>query len=423
MSTAIQKVNGSIQEQGVMVRENFGGNEMVKSAETAVASVQARETARINAMYVMSERHPRDWDTVRVRLMKHCDRPGFAEVAKYKKPTGKKQINGQWVDTFAEGLSARFAEVARQEMANTNTETAVVYDDAALRIIRASVVDLERNTIESREIAIQKITEKRGKRTRAGEWEPPEGREVLSERLNTYGDPVYICRATDDEIQNKQNSLISKATRDASLRLIPKDIRDDCYRRVIETINDPNKTDPAEAKKRIIDSFAGIGVIPHDLVSYIGTALDKISPAELDELRGLFAAINSGECSFNEAMQKKLDNSTDGEPETTEQRDLRLQRQMDEQHKAAQAEATKVPRGKKPPAATEVKAETVPQRSLGESMSVGNFKTAIAGFIDKDPKLVFDVFKRCGLISLQDVPGTDQGRMDLILAIEEALKF
>ncbi len=338
MGTEIVRVNGS--DRGIVASEGFGKNEMTRSAETAALSVAARERAIVEARYVMAERHQRDWDTVRVRILQHCERTGFAEVARYKKPAGKKKINGQWVESFAEGLSARFAETARQEMTNTETSTDITYEDDLVRIVRATVVDLERNSIESRSIVVAKAVEKRGKQDRSNdEWKPPEGREVMSSRINSYGEPVYLVRATDDEIRMKQNSEISKATRDASLRLIPKDIRDDAETQIIATLADPRKTDPTAARKRLVDAFAKLSVLPDDLTTYIGSSLDRISPAQLNELRGLYSAINDGEVTFQEAMRRKYDTSAPPSdeppdakrPETTPEHDARLTKQMEEQ--------------------------------------------------------------------------------------------
>lgn len=368
-----------------------------------MAAVQARETARINAMYIMAERHNRNWDSVRVRLLSHCDRAGFAEVAWYRKPAGKKQINGQWKEVFAEGLSTRFAEVARQEMHNTNTETSIVFEDESLRIIRASVVDLECNSIESREMVIPKTVERKGRQAKDGTWLPPEGREVISERVNTWGDPIYTVKATEDEIRNRQNSEISKATRDGSLRLIPKDIRDDCARRIYETKMDPNKTDPTEARKRIIDAFAALGVMPEDLQSYlIDTPMDRISPAQLDDLRGLYSAIHDGEITFQDALKTRFES---GEGETKADRDIRLQRAMDAQ--AARLKADDPKPGKA-------------GKQSAEEKGIEAFKKRLAACIEKDQGAAHDAMKKMGYKTFDEVPATEDGRELTIAEVEEA---
>lgn len=274
-----------------------------------MAAVTAREQAKIQAAYIMAERNPRNWMKTRTRLLEHCSRFGFAEVARYCKPTGRQQNRktGQWEDTFAEGLSARFAEVARQEMGNLASSTSVVYDDDKLRIVRAEVMDLEHNIIDSREIAITKVTEKRGKKNKQDEWEPPEGREILGQRINTKGEPVYIVRATEDEVRLRQNSEISKSQRDETLRMIPKDIRDECEARIVATVNDPTKVDIITIRKRTVDAFRQIGVSVEELNTYIGKPIDDLTLKQITELTGLHAAIKDNETTMTEALRAKYD--------------------------------------------------------------------------------------------------------------------
>lgn len=309
----LQTVTTSMTDRGLVRRDEFGVQQAQTQAETSMAAVTAREQAMVQARFIMAERHQRNWDLVRVRLLSHCDRPGFAEKAWYKKPTGKAKINGVFVDTFAEDLSARFMEVARQEIGNLDTDTSVTYEDENIRIVKAFVLDLERNNRDSRDIIVPKVTEKRGKKNKQGEWEAPEGRDVLSQRLNTYGEPVYLCRATEDEIKLRVNAEISKAQRDETKRLIPADILQDCRDRIAQTKQKEDKRDPLAARKKVIDAFASINVMPDELVTYLGCSLDKASPAQMDELRGLFSAIKDGEISMADAMRNK--NEYEGTPE------------------------------------------------------------------------------------------------------------
>ena len=64
---------------GTTQREDFEGVEISRSAETAASSVAAQATAQIQARYVVALRRPRDWDDVRVRILKECRRPSFAD--------------------------------------------------------------------------------------------------------------------------------------------------------------------------------------------------------------------------------------------------------------------------------------------------------------------------------------------------------
>jgi len=302
--------NEVMTQRGMMVRDDYTGMEQSQHGDTAMAAVAAREKALVEARFVVAFRNPRNWDNVRVRMMNHCARSGFAEACWYKKPTGRKKINGQWVDTFAEDLSVRFMEMARQEIGNLDVATKVTYEDDRTRIVTASVFDLERNNCDSRDIVLVKVTEKSPVQDRdTKKWGPPPGREVISERLNTSGETVYLCRATEDEIRQKMNSEISKAQRDETKRLIPVDILQDCRDKVTTTRAARLKDDPTAARKKIIDAFAAqpLNVMPDELVDYIGCSLEKCTGAQMDELRGLYTAIKDGEITMAEALKAKYD--------------------------------------------------------------------------------------------------------------------
>ena len=104
--------------RGSSERAEFGAVERRSDAETSVAAAAAREQAIIGAEYIAAERHPRKWADVRVRMLDHCSRPRFAEVSRYRKPVGKKLINGAWIEQFATGFTIRMAETLAQEMGN-----------------------------------------------------------------------------------------------------------------------------------------------------------------------------------------------------------------------------------------------------------------------------------------------------------------
>lgn len=348
----LQTVSTALAERGMVRRDEFGAVQAQNQAETAMAAVASREQAKIQAAYIMAERHPRVWDGVRRRLLDHCQRYGFAVIARYRKPVGKELINGEWKEKHAEGLSTQFAQVARQEMGNVSAETSVVYEDSRLRIVRAGVVDYERNTHEWREIAVSKVVEKKGRRKGSG-WEAPEGREVISERTNSKNEPVYLCVATDDEVAKRQNAEISKAHRDCTLRMIPKDIRDEAEA-VIEKIKEEKvDRDPAAFRKQVADAFAQQGVGAEDLVTYLGKSLEKASKRELSDLKDLWSAIKENETTFQEALKAKY-----GQPEDAPH-------DPDAQQKAADGKIADLKKNEPPAYADPVETEQ-PRRALGQ---------------------------------------------------------
>jgi hypothetical protein len=304
-------------ERGLTMRQEFGVNQTQTQAELAVAAVAAREEAMVKAEYVMAERHPRVWLDVRGEMLSHCKRPRFADVSRYAKPVGKKKVNGEWVEEVARGFTARFAETLAQEMGNVKPFSHVTYEDELVRVVRFGVTDLQKNLPRSREVTFAKAVEKRGKKDRqTGNWSPPEGRELVNvnPRLNSYGDPVWLVKATDDEMRNKVNSEESKTQRDFILRLCPRDILEECEDVIARTLSNEDRTDPTAALKRILDRFRELsGITPGDLEQYMGKACAKFGPADLQELRELGAAIRDGVTTFDEAMKAKY---TTKDPET-----------------------------------------------------------------------------------------------------------
>lgn len=264
--------------------------------DTASTAVAAQAKALVEARYIMAIRRPRDMDVVRERMLKECARPSFAAVARYTKPIGKDK--SKWPT----GPSIRFAEAAVRNMTNITVETMTVYDDREKRIVRVMVTDLEANVPYSQDITIAKTIERRQKK---------DGDTVISTRTNSYGDTVYILEGTDDDIINKQQALISKAVRTLGLRLIPGDIVDECMDQVLVTQANADAQDPDAAKRKLFDAFSVLGVRAEQLKEYLGHDAEALSPKEVAELRGLYAAIRDGEASWREVMDTRAAEKAD----------------------------------------------------------------------------------------------------------------
>jgi hypothetical protein len=258
--------------------------------DTAATAVAAQAKALVEARYIMALRRPRDMDVVRERMLKECARPSFAAVARYVKPIGKDKTK------WPSGPSIRFAEAAVRNMGNVTVETMTVYDDREKRIVRVTVTDLEANVPYSQDVTITKTIERRQKK---------EGDTVVSTRTNSYGDTVYILEATDDDIVNKQQALISKAIRTQGLRLIPGDIVDECMEQVLVTQANSDAADPDIAKRKLFDAFVQQGVRADQLKEYIGHDASTLTPRELSELRALYAAIRDGEATWRDVMDQR----------------------------------------------------------------------------------------------------------------------
>jgi len=258
MSTALQTID---QQQSPTVK-----------GETAASSAAAQAAALVQARYVVALQRPRDWDDVRHRLLSECRRPAFAAVAEYHKPIGK----------GVTGPSIRFVEAALRCIGNCAQGSTVLYDDSDKRIVSVYVTEMESNTTYEKSITISKTVERKNAR----------GYEVLGERVNTYGDTIYIVRATDDDLLNKEGSLVSKALRTLGLRLIPGDLVEEGIGLCRESVK--LKIDPAESRKRLADAFGALGVKPSNLAEYLGHSLEQCTPAQLAHLRTIYTGLKEG---------------------------------------------------------------------------------------------------------------------------------
>jgi hypothetical protein len=252
------------------------------AGETASSAVATQARAQVEARYMVALARPRSLMAVRMRLLEACRRPRFAEASRYAKPVGGQKVVG-W--------SIRFAEEVARALGNVLVESAVVFDDTEQRILRVMVTDLEGNVSYPTDVAVRKVVERN--QVRAGQT-------VVGQRTGSRGQTVYLVEASDDEILNKQNALVSKAMRTGLLRVIPADILEECEEQVIETLRQGDAADPHGTAKKIADKFYALGVMPDRLERVLGNALNAITPAEVQLLRELYATLAEGEATWGE---------------------------------------------------------------------------------------------------------------------------
>ena len=181
-------------------------------------------------------------------------------------------------------------------MTNLLVETPAIYDDHEKRILRVAVTDLESNTTYHKDVTVSKTVERKKLR---------KGQEPLGVRTNSFGDRLYIVRATDDEILNKEGALVSKALRTLALRVLPGHLVDEAMEVVHQTLREEAAKDPKEVRKKLIEFFRLVGVSESDLTNYIGHSLEGLTPEEIKDLRLLWMSIRDGEVTWEEAMKQR----------------------------------------------------------------------------------------------------------------------
>ena len=255
-------------------------------------AAEAAARAMVEARYVIAFRRPRNWDAVRVAILRECSRPSFAldKSALYKKPVGG---SAEGVD----GLGIRFVEMALRCMTNILVEQRTILETDMTRVLWVAVTDLEANVTFPREVTIEKTVE----RSR------PSDDGYISVRTNSRGQPVYRVRATEDEVMTKEAAIVSKIVRMCGLRVIPGDLQAEAEDVIRKVRADRAAADPDGERKAIVDGFASLNVPIVELAEYVGHDLGACSPAELGELRSVWGAIRDGETTWANTIAHRRD--------------------------------------------------------------------------------------------------------------------
>lgn len=240
------------------------GSAASTSSELAPTASAAAEQAEVQAAVVLAKRFPRNEDEAFARLIKSCQRSSFADGAEYRFPRGGSQISGP---------SVKLAREAARLWGNIRYGVYVVRDDEATRQIRAWAWDMETNTRTEGEDSFKKLIYRK-----KGGWIAPDERDLR-------------------ELTNRRAAIL---VRNCLLQLMPPDLIEDAAREAKVTIAKGVATDPGAERKRLIVAFGQLNINPKMLEEYLGHTLDQCSPAELVDLRGIYASIRDGNSKWNE---------------------------------------------------------------------------------------------------------------------------
>lgn len=277
-----------MKDKAIQTVQGFGTQttELMR-VDPGAAALAAQAKANVEARYIMAMHRPRNWDDVRTKLLKECARPAFAanKSTYYKKPG----MAG------AQGLGIRFAEVAVRCMTNVLVENTTTHDDEEKELITVMVTDLESNISYTHGVNVLKTVERS---------KPASDGSFISVRKNSSGKDVYTVPANDDDLLNKRNALISKAVRTLAMRIIPGDLQDEAEAIILATRQNRDAQDPDAYRKRIVDAFAAINVSAAMLEELMDQPLDTVSPAQIEELRSIHAAIKAGKTTWRVVMER-----------------------------------------------------------------------------------------------------------------------
>lgn len=273
------------------------GDQSIEQHGTAVAAAAEAARVEIESRIAAAERRPRNVDMFRSKILKDCQRPGFAEVALYRKPVGKQQnpITGNWEEATVINFSVRFVEAALAHFRNVHVVARIIHEDARGAQLTVGALDVENNVGYAFDVTVEKTVERRDAK----------GRNLRGMRTNSAGKQVYIVEATGEEFKLKLAAERSKMLRDNGQRLLPRDILDECREAIDATLKNEHAKDPDSAKKRVLDRFASIGITPEMLREYVGPPLDALTPDLMAELAVIFNSVRDRECTWQDVLDSR----------------------------------------------------------------------------------------------------------------------
>jgi len=278
--------------------------------EQNIPAMQQAATARIQSVYVMASRTPRNIEVIRQDVLRECQRPSFcapdesksgSSLAIYRVPRGSIQVNGKGEKQFIQGPTIRFAEMMLRAYRYLSIEVNPMGEDAEQRLLQVILTDYQACNWTSEIVTVPKRVER--KKTKPDDV-------IIGQRTNSYGDTVFIVQATDDELAMKTNALVSKARRNLILQAVPGWLIEEGVDMVRRTAATKDAEDPDAAKRKIFDAFAQVGVSAAHLGEYLGHS-NALSPAELEDLRGLYSGIREGFTTWGAIMAAKNEQGDD----------------------------------------------------------------------------------------------------------------
>lgn len=266
-------------------------NSLVRSNEThpaaqnmhtsnAVAqSDQQRAIAEVQAAMMIARANPRDQIAAYDRIIVSCQRKSLAECSMYSYNRGGADVSGP---------SIRLAEAIAQQWGNIQFGIREVDKTEGESIVQAYAWDVETNTRREITFHVPHVRD-----TKNGPKKLTENRDIYEMVANMGARRLRAC----------------------ILSIIPGDIVDAAVNQCEETLRSSADTSPAELKK-MLSSFADIGVSCEQIERRIGRKLEAIQPAQFISLRKIYASLKDGMSEPNQWFET-IENTSDKEGKKT----------------------------------------------------------------------------------------------------------
>lgn len=244
-------------------QDNGGTTELAMSATAAAAMHE------VQGAIIIARKFPRNEDAAYGKIIKSCERPAFAAVARYRFPRGGKIV---------EGLSIKAALELARAWGNIRYGLDILTEDDESRTIRGWAWDMESNVRTHFDDHFKKLVQRKVKGTSKTEWLVPDERDMR-------------------ELNNRRGAI---CVRNAILNLIPPDFKFEAEETVKKTLRGDIAKDRGDHAKRIIRAFGTLNVSVEELELYLGHPVSHASDEEIANLRTIYQSIDDGNSAWAE---------------------------------------------------------------------------------------------------------------------------
>lgn len=247
-------------------RRTTGGlaERQLPPGDAGMVASAARMEMSIKGAIVAAKQFPRDEEACRRKILKACERPGFAEDALYSFSRGSANVDGP---------SINLAREMARSWGNVRTGLLILSADDSYIHIAGYATDYETNTTTETEDKFKNLIYRKAKG-----WIKPDERE-LRELVGRRG---AIC------------------TRNAILDLMPVDLTEEAIARCRKTMDekaaaDMSEKNRAETVRKLLQGYEVKGKIPQAAIEeWLGYSVKEITLEDIEELRKIWRQIVSG---------------------------------------------------------------------------------------------------------------------------------
>ncbi len=247
-----QVPNAPEMKNGIMAQmDNINQGTVAIEASRAIAEAQGK--------LVIAKRFPRDEVQSYAKAMEACQRPSMAEKAFYSFPRGTQTV---------EGPTIRFAEELARCWGNIDYGIKELSQDGGKSEMQAYAWDLETNAQ-----SIQNFTN-------------PHAREQNKK---------MVTLTSQRDIYENNANMATRRLRSRILAILPSWFVEDAIAECKKTLAGQNDTPLVDRVKKMVTSFAKLGVTQKQLEGRLKRKIDTMNADDFTEYIGIYNAIKQGE--------------------------------------------------------------------------------------------------------------------------------